>query len=113
MVLVHVVRRCQKLKAENEEHLVAKSLKSAGADLQSVWGGTLYMPEDHTFFFFLLFAFEDFEQNLTWVHGGPIGRCWIASKRSADSHQTVHPYSLHRSGIRRLCMCKLVSLSYF
>jgi hypothetical protein len=52
MVLVHVVRRCQKLKAENEEHLVAKSLKSAGADLQSVWGGTLYMPEDHTFFSF-------------------------------------------------------------
>lgn len=75
MVLVHVVRRCQKLKAENEEHLVAKRLKSAGADLQSVWGGTLYMPEDHTFFLFTfcsLFAFEDFEQNLTWVHG-PIG----------------------------------------
>ena len=41
---------CQKLKA-NEEHLVAKRLKSAGADLQSVWGGTLYMPEDQTFYF--------------------------------------------------------------
>ena len=59
MVLVHVVRRCQKLKAENEEHLVAKSLKSAGADLQSVWGGTLYMPEDHTFFLFT-FCFRRF-----------------------------------------------------
>lgn len=32
-----------------EEHLVAKHLKSAGADLRSVWGGTLYMPEDQVF----------------------------------------------------------------
>lgn len=31
---------------QREEHLVAKRLKSAGADLRSVWGGTLYMPED-------------------------------------------------------------------
>lgn len=31
---------------QREEHLVGKRLKASGSELRSLWGGTLYMPED-------------------------------------------------------------------